>query len=180
MGEEWRSIEGYRGIYEVSSMGRVRSLDRVLTNGHHRRGINLKPIPNDEGYLSVVLCWDGDRHMRKVHSLVCEAFIGPRPEGLVIDHINHKPDDNRVSNLEYVTHAENIRRSFSDGCINRHTGEGNPNAKIGWKDVKEIRRLHKDGAPVPDLASRFSISRSQVYNVVNLVSWNHENHERAS
>jgi len=113
--EEWRDVVGYEGMYEVSNHGRVKSLDRVITDtrGMKRRlkgrimlgGITL-------GYPTVNIR-EGNNKM--VHCLVAESFIGPRPvrEGVkyVVDHIDENKLNNHISNLRYITCRENVSRS---------------------------------------------------------------------
>lgn len=110
MKEIWKDIPGYEGLYQVSNMGRVRSLDRVLiySNGqrHSYKGVLLKPGRGKTGYLSVCL----GNHGREagVHRLVAEVFI-PNPENKSdVNHINGDKSDNRVKNLEWVSRKENM------------------------------------------------------------------------
>ena len=101
---EWRSCgEGY----EVSNDGQVRSLDRINARGDRLKGRVLSLWFNGEGYRQVDLCIDGKRLTRKVHSLVAEAFIGPRPDGHEVAHGPGGQLDNSVGNLSYKTHREN-------------------------------------------------------------------------
>lgn len=103
--EEWKSIPGYEGLYEVSSYGRVKSLNRyvkVKSKSYRlQKGKMLSPIKNKYGYLQVFLCCNGKYKIISVHRLVAQAFI-PNPDNLPI--INHKDEDktnNRVENLEW-------------------------------------------------------------------------------
>lgn len=101
--EVWRDVVGYEGLYEVSSFGRVRSVDRIVRNRYGvrvSRGKILTPSLND-GYLFVSLCNKCKYKTKYVHRLVAEAFI-PNPNNL--PQINHKDetrDNNRVDNLEW-------------------------------------------------------------------------------
>lgn len=109
--EEWRPVVGHENSYEVSSRGSVRSVDRVLvfTDGRSRRarGRELKPWPlRRVGHLCVTLS-GGVKAL--VHVLVLEAFIGPRPLGMVACHNNGIAEDNRVDNLRWDTYSENNR-----------------------------------------------------------------------
>lgn len=106
--EEWRSVIGYEGLYEVSNTGRVRSLDRCVkySNGqiHLYKGKILSPVIKDNGYLVVNL----QRRTFYIHRLVTEAFI-PNPDNLI--EVNHKDEDktnNSVDNLEWCDHKYNV------------------------------------------------------------------------
>lgn len=97
--EQWKDIEGYEGLYQVSDMGNVRNV---------KYNRSLKPVLNPGGYLKVILSKDGKRKTCKVHRLVAEAFI-PNPDNKpTVDHINTIRTDNRVSNLRWFTHKEQM------------------------------------------------------------------------
>lgn len=98
MNEIWRDVPGYEGLYQVSNLGNVKSL---------RRGKILKPRKSKD-YLHVVLCKDGKETEFRVNRLVCSVFNGPIPPGLEVNHINEDKSDNRLSNLNLMTHKENI------------------------------------------------------------------------
>ena len=106
--EIWRPIVGYEGLYEVSSYGRVRSLDRYVNNNSFRKGKVLSPGKDTIGYLFVVLSCNGKCKTIRVHRLVAQAFI-PNPDNLPeINHINEDKTDNRVDNLEFCNRKYNI------------------------------------------------------------------------
>lgn len=123
MEEIWKDIAGYEGLYQVSNMGRVKSLERT-------RNMNLpshkKPAPVHErilafgkslGYHRVVLAKGGINRGFRVHKLVALAFI-PNPDNR--PQINHKDGDkhnNSVENLEWVTPKENIKHAIENGLI---------------------------------------------------------------
>lgn len=118
--EQWKPIKDYEGIYEVSSWGRVRSLDGIahrmwngIDNSYMRRGKVLKPVRHSAGYLQVALA---KKDRRLVHRLVAEAFI-PNPDNLPF--INHKDLDktnNHVENLEWISLADNNRHAVRNGA----------------------------------------------------------------
>ena len=110
--EEWRPIEGYEGLYEVSNTGRVRSVDRYIKNGHSsyrlHKGKVISLLKGEYGYIQVNLYYNGKNYKKYVHRLVAQAFI-PNPDNL--PQINHKDEDktnNRVDNLEWCTAKYNI------------------------------------------------------------------------
>ena len=114
--EVWKSIMGYEGLYEVSNLGRVRSLDREIVryNGTHIKRGKMKAICNiSNGYKGVNLCKDGKQKTHKVHRLVAQAFL-PNPNNL--PQVNHKDEDktnNRVDNLEWCNNEYNINYSWA-------------------------------------------------------------------
>lgn len=119
--ETWRPVVGHPG-YEVSDHGRVRSIDRLarVRNGHHRlaKGRVLRAGVNKKtGYRAVQLKDDGKQCTRTVHSLVAEAFLGPKPEGMEVCHGAAGKLDNTPGNLRWDTRGENNRD------VVRHRGE---------------------------------------------------------
>lgn len=177
--EEWRPIAGYEGFYEVSSRGRVRSLDRTFTRSdgrrQGRRGRILSPTPSGRGYPSVQLRY-GVR--RAVHVLVCTAFHGLRPgDEYEVAHENGVPTDNRVENLRWATRSENQSDSVRHGTKFSHAqgemaAEGNYNARVGWEQVLEIRaRWDRGGVTQLALAEQHGLSKSQVHNIVHRKQW---------
>lgn len=137
--EEWRSIEGYEGLYEVSNLGRVRSLDRYGNTGYGIRlykGKILSPAKVRGDYLQVVLSKDCNGTMFKVHRLVAMAFqdiCGQFIEGLQVDHRNCVRDDNRAKNLHWVTSSENqlnpITRQRKSDSMKGKFGKRHPKSK---------------------------------------------------
>jgi hypothetical protein len=104
--EYWRDIPRYTGLYQASSEGRVRGLDRQGADGRQLKGRVLK-AHFQTSYLAVVLRKDNRNWNERVHVLVLEAFHGVRPPGLEGGHRNHVKTDNRADNLEWITHSEN-------------------------------------------------------------------------
>lgn len=111
MEEVWKDIEGYEGLYQVSNLGRVRSLDRVVKS--ERTGYKtvygkiIKPSIQNTGYYYVLLYKDGKALRKTLHRIIAKAFI-PNPDNKPqIDHINGEKTDCRIENLRWVTPGEN-------------------------------------------------------------------------
>ena len=126
--ETWRAIAGYEGLYEVSDLGRIKSLG----NNKFRKEKILKPGKNNWGYLQVCLCKDCHTKRLLVHRLVAEAFI-PNPNNL--ETINHKDEDktnNVASNLEWMSIKDNINY----GTHNKRVSEARLNHPAFSKKVQ--------------------------------------------
>ena len=106
---EWKPVKDYEGIYEVSSDGKVRSLDRLDSIGRRRAGRVRKTFIVGDGYEQVYLNKDGVSTGLYVHRLVATAFIDNAEDKREVNHINREKLDNRVENLEWVTAKENQR-----------------------------------------------------------------------
>lgn len=116
--ELWEDVADYVGVYQISSHGRVRSLDRIDSDGNARKGKILNPSATPKGYLKVSLWADGSREERYVHRMVAEAFIDNHARLPQVNHLDGDPGNNHLSNLEWVTNAENLthaRRVLNKG-----------------------------------------------------------------
>lgn len=153
MEEIWKDIKGYEGWYQVSNLGRVRSLDRYVNgNGiscdfQFMKGKILKGIPDKLGYIRVNLRRNASYNIRLVHQLVAEAFID-NPDNL--PYINHKdehPENNVVDNLEWCTPKYNVNYGTSIERSSRtkwrkviqFDKEGNEIAR--WDSLKEAAKF---------------------------------------
>lgn len=144
MGGNWKDIEGFEGLYQVSDCGEVRSLDRKVFNGktyYQKYGQLITPSKNhSSGYLKVGLWKDGTHHNRYIHHLVFEAFVGKRDPKLELNHIDEDSQNNCLDNLEEVTplankhhgtriercakgHLKPIEVTFDDGSTTIFSGQ---------------------------------------------------------
>ena len=158
MTEEWRPVPGYEGQYEVSNLGRVRSMSRTVTyrGGAPRqlRTCEIRCRPGGNGYPRV--CLSGQ--LKLIHSLVAEAFLGPRPEGQEVRHLNGDRADPRLSNLAYGTPSQNWRDCYDYG------GRGG-RGKLFAEQVLDIRRRAENGENQRELAAEYGVSRQTVVNI---------------
>jgi hypothetical protein len=178
--ERWVPIADYVGLYEVSDLGRVRSLDRavevVMPFGRtvrHYRGRVLRQIVNKgtRGYATVGLCKDGQHTTRLVHQLVAEAFLPPRQPGQEVRHGPNGKLDNRASQLCYGTRAENVRDRTRDGQDNR--GERYGAVKLTAAGVVDIKARVAAGEMQTVLAKEYRVTRGCIWAVVHNVSWSY-------
>ena len=140
MEELWKSIKGYEGLYEVSTLGRVRSIKRVVVNKRKRKmtikETILKPENVYNGYERVFLCKNGKGVHKRVATLVYESFVGAIPEGLEIDHINGDNRDNRLANLRVCTHKENCNNPITLERMRKANASRSRKVKEWWAKRK--------------------------------------------
>ena len=126
--EVWKDVKNYEGYYIVSSMGKVKSLDRIVLgkNGasYFRSGKLKSSVTNKWGYLQVLLSKNNKQKLCLIHRLVAEVFI-PNPENKPhIDHINTDKKDNRVENLRWATRSENMNNPLTkEKCREMNKGK---------------------------------------------------------
>lgn len=173
--EVWKPIPGYEGIYEASSMGRIRSLGRWAGRGGRRKakGSVLAVFPKSAGYPRVNLCSpNGGRKSHLVHRVILATFVGPAPRG----HEGcHKDGDRRncvLGNLRWDTPFNNSQDKRRHGTLN--IGTRNGSAKLTESDVMEIRRLRGvEGKKLASIAKRFGVARETVARAATGNNWGH-------
>jgi len=159
MQEIWKPVVGYEKSYEVSDLGRVRSLSRFIRGvskaGNEckrlKSGRELKPGASSNGYLTVTL----NGRSWCIQYLVLSAFVGPRPEKEVCRHLDGVRTNNYLNNLKWVTPKEN--RADADTHVTSVRGEAYPNAKLTNLTARVIRRLHRRISQ-NELAKLFKVS----------------------
>ena len=144
--ETWKNIKGYEGLYQVSNMGRVKSLERKNCLGRTIKERILKPAMDRGGYLQVGLCAGGKKKTLKVHRLVCEAFHDNPENKPDANHINENKTDNRACNLEWSTRRENLnhgtRNERSAKALSKPICQYTLDEKIvkTWASLTEVKR----------------------------------------
>ena len=162
MREQWRPIKNYKGLYEVSSLGRIKSL---------RTGRLMSPAPDSDGYATVSL-FKNSRKTYRWHRLVLEAFIENVEEKSHVNHKNGNKLDNRLENLEWATPSENIIHSYRIG-IKDQKGEKNNASKLTMDNVRVIRKRLDGGESQYAIAKDFNISQATVYLIKARRLWNY-------
>ena len=166
--EQWRAIIGYTGAYEVSNLGRIRSLPKKT-----RRGVRvLVPGLGSTGHPHVTL-YDGrcKGSTVKVSQLVTAAFIGMRPEAHQVNHIDGDTLNNRLTNLEYVTPSAN--RYHACRVLGKGRGERHPNASLTNAQALVIKDMFHANPQIRnvEIEQMFSISKSVVWNIRHGRTW---------
>jgi hypothetical protein len=175
--EEWRPVVGFENAYEVSSLGRVRSLNRWTeyknrwggVSRRHYAGQLIASTRHSGGYLQVSLYSDGVHRMRLLHAVVAAAFIGPRPDGAEVLHGDGVKDNCRRDNLRYGTRLEN--EADKELHKTRQRGEVSASAKLNAAAVLSIRV--RIGEPQQDLANEFGCTFSNISAIQLRKSWKH-------
>lgn len=157
MQEVWKDIPGYEGAYQASSLGRIRSLDRLIPMG------KTHTLTNRAGRILRPACSKRDRHLyvvlghgkagSTVHSLVASAFLGPAPAGCEVRHLDGDAQNNRIENLAYGTRAQNILDVYAVGRAWK---------KLNAAQVLEIRSRLSDGETGSSIAREFGMSESAI------------------
>lgn len=174
--EMWRPVVGYEGLYEVSDLGRVRSLMYPTCHGARRRDLpkvlrvhrTAKPRV---GHVRLVLCRDGAEKMFFVHRLVLAAFRGPCPAGMQAAHLDGQPAHNVLMNLEWVTPKVNHSHKLLHGT--HRFGDTAPRRTLHGKDIPEIRRRRLNGETLAALAREFGVQRAALCKVMKGLRWKH-------
>ena len=165
MNETWKPVVGWEGFYEVSDAGRVR---RVVEIPKYRRGKILSPVIGPKGYLQVTLS-NGHLGNFKIHCLVLEAFVGPRPKGAVTRHLDGDPGNSRLANLTWGTRSENEQDKVLHGTSSR--GTGNWAAKLNSRHVLKICKMIDHGANLRDIATSFGVHPSTIADIKHGRTW---------
>lgn len=172
--EVWKDIKGYEGCYQVSNLGKIRSLDRLVNKkgGGKRllKGRVLKTYIKKNGYEQIGLTVNGDTKYFTIHRLVAVHFIkNDDPDKNVINHKNGIKTDNKKTNLEWCTHSYNVKHSFDVLGYKAH------NRKLTDDQVRYIRKhgvKGRKGIGVKDgnfkfLSEKFNVSRYTIEQIFN-------------
>ena len=166
-------LPGYETLYIVREDGTITSVPRVVrhyTGKMLNRKQRVLTQTRQGKYLKVALCKGGVTVSRRVHVLVALAFLGPRPSGTVVRHLDGNAFNNHRSNLAYGSQLENVNDMRTHGTL--LLGEKHPRAKITAAIVKAIRRQAKTKSH-RELARDFGISKAQIYNILKRIQWRH-------
>lgn len=162
--EEWRDIPGWEGVYQASSLGRVRSLRKLTPTLLAQQALR-------DGRLVVCLSRDGAYQNRSVHRLVCAAFHGLGPAGTEVCHNDGDHTHNAPANLRWDTRTANANDARVHGTIAE--GERHGKSKLTTEDVISIRRRVYAGENTRAVAHDFSVSNGNVRMIAQRQTWRH-------
>lgn len=169
--EIWKPVAGYERCYSVSTSGNIK---RTKATNSTTAGRERSFYKNKGGYLELGLWENNKRVVRKVHRLVAITFLGNPPKGLEVNHKDGIKTNNHVSNLEYVTHSENVKHGYRLGLYKPRNGENHHMAKMKEKDVLKIRELFSGNiCTQSELSQIYKISSQLVHSIVRRKKWTH-------
>ena len=185
--EVWKPVKGFGATvakrYEVSNLGRVRSLDHkkvgtvktkvgIVPRTTLVKGRVLKPQAVKDGHLWVALCDGETQNKQLVHRIVAATFLGKAPKNKPnVLHWNDNPADNRVSNLRYGSDADNAADRTLRGRATK--GQAIHTAKLEPSDIKRIKELRSRGWELKRIGDKFGVSDSTVYQICAGNAWTH-------
>ncbi|MCH4543165.1 NUMOD4 domain-containing protein [Ochrobactrum sp. A-1] len=166
--EKWLPVVGWEGLYEVSDMGRLRSIPRKYCSGRV-----LKASAAKNGYLMVSFTFPAmKRQYAYVHRVVAEAFIGPCPNGMEVCHCDGTRVNNQVENLRYGTRSSNALDRIEHGTMNPQKGEAHYHSKLTDDDVRWIRQ-NKTAMSQRKMAVLFGVSHNTIGYAIRGEWWRH-------
>lgn len=184
MKERWKDIPNFEGLYQVSNLGRVKSLPRKVPSkkwGWMFIQERILKSTNAKGYCAITLSKNGVCTAHRAHQLVWFSFFGPIPASLEINHKNGIKSDNRINNLELLTHQQNMLHASNElQRFKNRKGEQNPRATITEELAKKIKECGKQYAAgkrpwgaIANAARKFGVPRHIIYTIWEKNGWGH-------
>jgi hypothetical protein len=178
MKEIWKDIKGYEELYQVSSLGRVKSLKRIILRKNNiiqtiKKRI-LKQYYNKK-YKTQSLSISGIVKSYLTHRLIAFTFINNPLKKRCVNHIDGNYENNNINNLEWCTHSENLYHAYKIG-IKKHIGlrgEHHAMHKLTDADVLNIRNAKKIGINNNKLCKKYNVCRSTIIRAYNGRNWTH-------
>lgn len=166
MKEMWKQITDYEGLYEISNYGRVKSVSRWRRSSKGGKGYTTKEKMlatrlNNDGYPTVTLCKDSKSKNKRIHRLICGAFLPNPLEKPQVNHKNGIKYDYRMCNLEWVTREENVQHAYDTGLMSDQH-------KLTEEDEIMLRKVFGWGySTMQELADSYGVCRNVVSKAIN-------------
>lgn len=175
MNEIWKEIKNTRGIYWISSLGRVKSIARTTIRSGHKMKLKervLRACANNYGYYYVCLHIGEDQKMKRVHRLVAQYFLGNCNDYPYVNHKDLDKSNNKLSNLEWCTQKHNIQHAHANRFIDTAKGSRSGQSKLMESDVEEMVTLFSSKTN-KELGGMFNVTSSTIRSirVGNTWSW---------
>lgn len=175
MTEIWKDIQGYEGLYEISDLGRVKSLPKMSGSCMRKEKIlNSKNRLTKDGYARVNLHKEGKGKDFRVCRLVATHFIDSPDNKPTVNHINGIKTDDRVENLEWATLNENMQHAYNTQLKKSMKGEANARSKLTIEQVKAIRKRYKRYSKIDGtvaIARDYDVTPRVINQIVNNKSY---------
>jgi len=178
MKEVWKNVVDWEGLYQVSNLGRVKSLKRIVDGKNNtprvlpEKIIRQSPITKHTLRVKFTMTYQGVSKTLYTHRAVLEAFKGICPKGFEGSHIDGNPNNNSLDNLIWESHKDNIGRQIEHGT--RNFGETNGSSKLKGHDVINIRKLHKSSDySYADIGRIYNTTGTNISLIVRRKRWDH-------
>lgn len=161
MEEIWKDVVGFEGLYQVSNIGRVKSLPKLIHSRtpHYTQEKILRSHPKKNGYIGLVLRKNGESINKTLHVLIAEAFLQKPLNAECVNHKDGNKANNCVENLEWITFSENIYHAYKHGLKIK---EG----CLTIDEINEVRALSKMGYSNGLLGRFFNVDSNIIYNII--------------
>lgn len=176
--ERWKKVDGFEDAYEVSDLGRVKSLSRWCGTCLKKESfLNSNRRLTKDGYPRVVLSKSGQTKEYRLNRLVAEHFIDNPHGKKMVNHKNGIKTDNRAENLEWMTREENMQHAYDNSLKRPIKGWSHSNSKLKKEDVDYIKSNFKKGSKEfgsSVLGRKFDVSHRTILNVIEGKTYNHK------
>jgi FixJ family two-component response regulator len=163
--EEWREVHGTMGRYMASNSGKIKSL-------YLNKNTILKPRINYRGYEQVSLSYHGNVKTKTVHRIVAMTFLAKPESRCDVNHKDGNKLNNHISNLEFISHSENVKHAYENGLISKAFGKNNGMNKLSETQVLAIKSLIHNGFKNKFIADQFNVNPATISDIKRGKIWN--------
>lgn len=175
MNEEWKILELEGHLYEVSNLGKIRSVDRISYTKDEKekwyKGRELQIFQTERGYCYVnITSSKGTTTQYKIYRLVATCFVDGKKRGKTqVNHKDGNKENNKSENLEWASNKENSKHAQSNLLYCQ--GSKHPHSKFSEDEILKIREQYKSGASQAELRKKYHVSNATMFNIVHNISW---------